>query len=107
MTEAGERRRLSVRNGYTTAVAIAAAVVVVDALTKRWASATFTGEPTSVTGEFLQFRFVENTGAAFSMFDGAGSLCGMAAIAAIGLFLWLRRMPHGHLEVLVGAVEMV
>lgn len=99
MTEAGERRRLSVRNGYTTAVAIAAAVLVVDALTKRWASATFTAEPTSVIGDFLQFRFVENTGAAFSMFQGAGSFFGVAAIAAICLILWLLRRPHGTLEV--------
>src|SRR5690606_32739286 len=41
MTAARERRRPTVRNGYTTAVAVAVAVVALDALTKRWASATF------------------------------------------------------------------
>ena len=99
MTEAGERRRLTVRNGYTTAVAVAVAVVALDALTKRWASATFTPQPVDVIGSFLQFRFVENTGAAFSMFQGAGSVFGVAAIVAIALILWFLRQPHGTLEV--------
>ena len=75
------------------------AVVALDALTKRWASATFTPQPVDVIGSFLQFRFVENTGAAFSMFQGAGSVFGVAAIVAIALILWFLRKPHGTLEV--------
>src|SRR5690606_21123247 len=99
MSEAGRRHRLTVRNGYAIAVGIAAAVVLLDALTKRWASATFTSEPVDVIGSFLQFRFVENTGAAFSMFQGAGSVFGVAAIVAIALILWFLRKQIGSAHV--------
>jgi len=83
---------------YAVALSVATAVVVADALTKRWASRTFTAEPVDVLGEFLQFRFVENTGAAFSMFQGAGAFFGIAAIVVIAFLLWTLRKPHSGWE---------
>lgn len=84
---------------YSIAVAVAATSVVLDLLTKRWASSTFTAQPEEVLGSFLRFRYVENTGAAFSMFQGAGSLFGVAAVAAIGVVLWLLRQARSGWEV--------
>ena len=84
---------------YTTAGAIALAVVIADLLTKRWASATFSAEPVNVIGTFLQVRFVENTGAAFSSFQGNGSFFGVAAIGAIAFVLWIMRNAESTWEV--------
>lgn len=84
---------------YTTAGLIALAVVTGDLLTKRWASRNFTEEPVDVLGSFLQVRFVENTGAAFSMFQGRGSLFGVAAVMAIIVVLWFLRSARSGWEV--------
>lgn len=91
-TRAGQRR-------YLTALLVAAAAVAVDLLTKRWASTALTPEPVDVIGTFLQVRFVENTGAAFSMFQGNGSFFGVAAIVAIGAVLWFLRSARNRWEV--------
>lgn len=84
---------------YTIAGLIAAAIVAADLLTKRWASGRFTAEPVDVLGSFLQFRFVENTGAAFSMFQGRGSFFGIAAVVAIVVVLWFLRSAGSGWEV--------
>lgn len=84
---------------YATAGAIALAVVIADLLTKRWASATFSAEPVNVIGTFLQVRFVENTGAAFSSFQGNGSFFGVAAIGAVAFVLWIMRNAESSWEV--------
>jgi signal peptidase II len=84
------------RGRYLVAVTMAAAVVVFDLLTKRWAASTLTPQPEEVLGAFLRFRHVENTGAAFSMFQGAGAFFGVAAVVAIVAVLWfLRRARSG------------
>lgn len=75
---------------YPLGVGVAVASVLLDLLTKRWASATYTTEPVEILGDFLRFRFVENTGAAFSMFREAGPFFGIAAVVAIVVvFLFL------------------
>lgn len=84
---------------YATAGAIALAVVIADLLTKQWASATFSAEPVNVIGTFLQVRFVENTGAAFSSFQGNGSFFGVAAIGAVAFVLWIMRNAESFWEV--------
>ncbi|MFP3913346.1 MAG: signal peptidase II [Actinomycetota bacterium] len=90
--------RRATRN-YGPALATGAAVVVLDLLTKRWASSSLTSRPTDVLGSFLQVRFVENTGAAFSMFQGAGTFFGIAAVVAIGVVLWFLRSARNGWEV--------
>lgn len=84
---------------YMTAALIAAVVVSLDLVTKRWASQTYTSEPVDVLGSFLQFRFVENSGAAFSMFQGRGSVFGVAAIVAVAAVLWFLRNAASQWEV--------
>lgn len=84
---------------YTIAGLIATAIVAADLLTKRWASVTYTSEPVDILGGVLQFRFVENTGAAFSMFQGKGSFFGVAAIVAIVAVLWFLRTAGSSWEV--------
>lgn len=98
MTTSGGSREHT-RRKYGWGIAIGVAVVVVDLLTKRWASSRFSFEPVDVLGDFLQFRFVENTGAAFSMFQGAGSFFAVAAIVAIGVVLWFLRGARNPWEV--------
>ncbi len=63
---------------------IAAGVVGLDLVTKRWAATTFAGGPRTLIPGLLSFRFVENPGAAFGVFEGAGSLLGVAAVVAVG-----------------------
>ena len=64
------------------ALTVAAAVIVVDQLTKWWVVATLPGKPVVLVDGFLQLRFVSNSGAAFSLLDGFGSVIGLVAIAA-------------------------
>ncbi len=93
------------RGRYPLALGVAATVVAADLLTKRWAAGTLTAEPVDVLGDFLQVRFVENTGAAFSMFQGAGSFFGVAALVAIGVVLWFLRSARSGWE--VGAFGLI
>ena len=70
------------------ALTVAAAVIAVDQLVKWWAVATLPGKPIVLVDGFLQFRFVSNSGAAFSLLDGFGSVIGLVAIAA-AVFIFL------------------
>jgi signal peptidase II len=99
MNPAGPTSPPRVRRNYTVAGLVALSLLVADLVTKRWASMTFTAQPVDVIGSFLQFRYVENTGAAFSMFQNAGPLFGIAAIAAIAVVLWFLRKAPGMWEV--------
>jgi signal peptidase II len=71
------------RRRYRVALGAAAGVITADLLTKRWAAATLTPEGVDVLGSFLRFRFAENTGAAFSLLQGAGTFLSVAAMVAI------------------------
>ncbi|HEY7468083.1 MAG TPA: signal peptidase II [Acidimicrobiia bacterium] len=77
---------------YAIAVGLAAAVVLVDLLTKRWASIELVSEPLVMIPGFLELSYTENPGAAFSLFQNAGPFLGAAAIAVTtGLLMSLRR----------------
>jgi signal peptidase II len=77
---------------YAIAVGLAAAVVLVDLLTKRWASIELVSEPLVIIPGFLELSYTENPGAAFSLFQNAGPFLGAAAIAVTtGLLMSLRR----------------
>lgn len=99
MTLGGVESPRRVKRNYAVAGLTGLAVVAADLLTKRWASARFTAEPVDILGSFLQFRYVENTGAAFSMFQNAGPFFGVAAILAIGAVLWFLRNARNGWEV--------
>ena len=84
---------------FAIAGAIAAPVVVADLITKRWASTAFDADPVEVLGSFLRLRFVENPGAAFSLFPSGGEIVGVAAILVVLGVLWLLRTPRPTWEV--------
>ena len=67
------------------ALAAAAAVLVLDCLTKMVVRDTIavTGESVSVVPGILSFRYVENIGAAFSMGEGHGLAFALLALSLI------------------------
>lgn len=75
-------------------VGLAALVVGVDSVTKRWASVEFVGSPLEVIPGFLRLRFTENPGAAFSLFQNAGPFLGIAAIVVGAGLLWAMRLER-------------
>lgn len=65
---------------YLVGLGIAAAIVVADLLTKRYAALNFDGNPVEVIPGFFGFTFVENPGGAFGMFQNGGVVIGIAAV---------------------------
>lgn len=84
---------------YLLAVGIAVAVVVIDFVTKRWASVQFADGPVEVIPGFLGFTYVENPGAALSTFQNAGSVIGVIAIVVTIGVLWALRTERPTIEV--------
>ncbi|MGH8924400.1 MAG: signal peptidase II [Acidimicrobiia bacterium] len=76
------------------AYGLAAVIVALDQLTKLWAANTFASGPRSIIGDFLVFRFTENTGAAFSLLPDAGRFLGVAAVAAVGFISYALAKPR-------------
>lgn len=77
---------------YILAVGISSTVVIVDLVTKRWASIEFATRPREVIAGFLGFTFTENPGSALSLFPDAGAFLGVAAIlVALGVLYALRK----------------
>lgn len=77
---------------------VALAVVAADQATKRMAAALFTDRDVWVIPDFFGFTFVENPGAAFSLFGGGGPLFGVIAILVSGFVLWYLRKPRPTVE---------
>jgi signal peptidase II len=70
-------------------LAVAVFVVLLDQGTKFWAVSALTGRgPVSVFGEFLQFRLLYNSGAAFSI--GAGSTWIFTIITAVAVVVLVK-----------------
>jgi signal peptidase II len=67
----------------------AAAIVLLDQLTKRWAQASLPGDPIVVIDGFLAFAYAENPGSAFGLFQDAGQVIGVLAIGISGFVLWM------------------
>lgn len=84
---------------FALAVGLGAAIVAVDLVTKRYAALTFAGNTVEVIPGFLSFTFVENPGAAFSLFSDAGPVMGVLAIIVTGFVLWSLRVERPALEV--------
>lgn len=68
---------------------IACVVLVADQLTKLWARAELAGGDVEVLPGFLRFHLTENSGSAFSLFQGFGPWLGAAAVVACGAILYL------------------
>ncbi|MGH8914918.1 MAG: signal peptidase II [Acidimicrobiia bacterium] len=83
---------------YAVAGGLAVGVVLVDALTKRWASTEFSDGPLTIIPDFLVFTYTENPGAAFSMLKDAGPFLGGAAVVVSIALLWAIRVERPLLE---------
>lgn len=83
---------------YAVGAGIAALIVSIDALTKRWASLEFVDQPLVLIPDFLVLTFTENPGAAFSMFGEAGPVFGIAAIVVSAALLWSLRLERPMIE---------
>ena len=79
----------------SAALAAAAAVVVLDQLTKWWAVEALDDGRVIDLVWTLRLRLVFNTGAAFSSFQGLGPLLGVAAVAVAAALLLNRRLVSG------------
>lgn len=82
----------------TMPVAIGLLVLVADQATKRMAQALFVDRDVAVIPGFLGFTYVENPGAAFSLFRDAGPFLGVAAVLVTAFVIWLLREPRPLLE---------
>ena len=70
-------------------LAIGVLVYAADQLTKNWVVANLPeGRPVPVLGEFLQWYFVRNPGAAFSMASGATWLFTLLAVVVVAAIVW-------------------
>jgi len=80
------------------AVAIAAAVVAVDQLTKWWAISTLADGPIVVIDGVFRFRLTFNTGASFSSFTGGGPFIALIGFGIIGFVFYVLRDTNRRLE---------
>ncbi|MCP4304620.1 MAG: signal peptidase II [bacterium] len=81
--------QLEPRAAFRLAVTVTTVLLLVDQLSKNWARDTLQDGPVSVIGDWLQFTYAENPGAAFSSFVGSGRLIGVIGIGITGFLLYL------------------
>ena len=79
-------------------VLLGIAVVAVDLTTKRMAANRFADGDLILIPGFLRFTYVENPGAAFSLFGDAGPFFGVAAIVVTVFILFALRHPRPRIE---------
>lgn len=71
---------------------LAAAVVVVDQLTKAWLVGLLgPGERLQVVGDLLRIVHGQNDGAIFGLFRDQALLFGIVSIGVVGLIIWFHR----------------
>ena len=86
---------------YLYVLGLAAGLVIVDFVTKRWAEGEFADGSHEIIPGFLGFTFVENPGGAFSIFQEGGQVIAVAAILITIGVLWVARSAHSRLEVAI------
>lgn len=85
---------------YLIASGVAAAVVLADLWTKRFAALTFDTNPVEIIPGFLGFTFVENPGGAFGMFQNGGTVIAVAAIVVTIVVLASLAADRPNLEII-------
>jgi signal peptidase II len=89
---------VTVRSSRQAAIAaIAAAVLVVDQLTKIWAASALDHRTIHVAWK-LQLRLVRNPGTAFSLGEGKGPLLGVVACIVVIVLVRFARQPRSMLS---------
>lgn len=79
-SDRADHTRMAVVRRYLIGLGIAAAVVVADLWTKRYAALHFDGNPVEIIPGFFGFTYVENPGGAFGLFQGGGTIIAVAAM---------------------------
>ncbi|MEB4616586.1 signal peptidase II [Leucobacter sp. M11] len=75
--------------GVLLLIGVAVVVVLADQLIKNWVVAELPeGQSVPVIGEALQWHFVRNPGAAFSMASGSTWIFTILASAVVGVIIW-------------------
>jgi len=77
------------RRPVAIALAIVAAVVALDQLTKTWAVRELGDGPVSVVGDFAELRLSFNPGASFSLLTGRTPILAVLAIVIAGALVWV------------------
>lgn len=85
-------------------LAVAALIYAADQLVKNWVVTHLPeGETVPVLGEFLQWHFVRNPGAAFSMASGATWIFTILAAVVVVVILWqIRRLRSVSWSIFLG-----
>ncbi len=90
---------MSKKLGRALLILAAAALIVVDQITKRWAVVFLRdggGMSVSVIPGLLEFRYLENTAAAMGMFRGMITMIMvLSALVAVGIVVWIF-LYNGH-----------
>jgi signal peptidase II len=77
------------RPAWIVFIAVAAAVLVVDQLTKAWiVAAIVPGSTVRLVGDLLRLIHSKNDGALFGLFGSAAPVFALASLVVIGLILW-------------------
>lgn len=84
-------RATSLRAFRLTAAGIAAAVVLVDQLTKAWARSALADSIIEVIPGFFRLALAENSGAAFGFFRGGGQIIAVFALLAVVIIFFAFR----------------
>ena len=85
------RPPISTRRRVGLVLAVAAAVVVLDQLTKWWAVSTLSTPAPSTWSGSCGSILVENRGTAFSLTQSGGPVITLLALAVVGGLLWYSR----------------
>ncbi len=83
------------------AAILAGAIVIIDQLTKLWARTALANDSLIIIPGWLRLKVTQNPGAAFSLFQGQGTLLAVAAMVAAVLILIMVERTDGAIE-LVG-----
>ena len=91
---------LDSRSAFRLATVTGVIVLAIDQITKNLARDHFQDGPYAVIGEWLQVRYAENPGAAFSSFTGSGPLIGVIAIGVVVFLVYLVARTSRRIDVL-------
>ena len=87
--QTGEKAQPRYRATALALLGLAVVVYACDQLTKNWVIANLPeGRSVPVLGEFLQWHFVRNPGAAFSMASGATWVFTLLALVVVAAIIW-------------------
>ncbi len=104
--ETGADLKPAPRRAYAFAVTAAAFVVLLDRITKLWALNALADGHVVVFKDVLEFELAFNTGAAYGLFRGGGSIIAVAAFIATGLILYALRSVERRFEAITLGVIM-